>query len=226
MMFLGSENLRPVEARVIEFPLKGDVYTGLPGDVFPGPMEQMLAIMQGDRFHLMDQFDPWFELSQMLLRLHEYLDERFYDVKGTFMFWLGKADEWMRDGIIKRLGLTEVEEFIYEFTFFGTFAVFSGVLMVVHAAKDVMGDFLGSPRRGDWILGEGGLLPPEDSFNIWEEMMHGFADSWNSRKAEGNEDEGITEDSSSPFGITDIVELHGVPTADAFATNGQQSTKS
>lgn len=145
-----SSNLRAVTARVIELPLK-DAYTELPSSVFPSQKEQMLAIMRGDR--LWEQFEPWNDLVQTMLRFHEYLDDDFYNVKGTFLNYLGEVDKWMEDHVTKPLDLLLVSQIVYEINFFAMVLVIRPVVLWPwHFVKELFLDFLGYPKRGDQIL--------------------------------------------------------------------------
>ncbi|KAE9372222.1 hypothetical protein N431DRAFT_535924 [Stipitochalara longipes BDJ] len=111
---ISTSNLRAVTARVIEFPLK-DSYTGLQSSVFPGPEEQMLAMMRGDK--LWEQFEPWTDFEQSWRRFHEYIDEKFYDRKGTLLYYLGEAEEWIVDHLEKPFGLEITDQILYSINF-------------------------------------------------------------------------------------------------------------
>lgn len=163
--------LRPVTVRVIEFPLQG-VYTGLPADVFLGPREQMLGIMRGDR--LFEQFEPWNELQQTLRRFQEYLDN-LYHRKGTFLYYLGKTDDWATGYLAKPFGLEEALEVMNVGCFIVTAAVTQGLILSPwHWAKGAVLEYLGYPKRGEWILGEG----REKEWNLWDGLMGAFWDSF------------------------------------------------
>jgi hypothetical protein len=153
-----------VTARVIELPLK-DAYTGLPSSVFPGPKEQILAMMRGDR--LWEQFEPWNEFAQLMLRFHEYLDHEFYDRKGTLLYYLGRADKWTMDRLEKPLGLETAAQIVYTINFLATLVVTrSLILWPWHFVKEPL-DFLSYPKRGDQILGD----PNYKEWNFWDDFM-------------------------------------------------------
>jgi len=160
-----TSNLRVVTARVIEFPLK-DSYTGLPSSVFPGPEEQMLAMMRGDK--LWEQFDPWNDFVQSWLRFHEYIDKKFYDRKGTILCYLGDAEEWIVDHFEKPLGLESTDGIVYSITFLATTTLVNiFILGPWHAIRQTFLDFLGYPRRGEIILGD----DFEKEWNPWDDLM-------------------------------------------------------
>lgn len=162
---ISSSNLRSVTVRVIEFPLK-DSYTALPSSIFPGPREQMLAMMRGDKLY--EQFEPWNEFDQTMRRFHEYIDDNFYDHKGTFLYYLGKADDWTTDHLEKPLGLEEAAQTVYTIGFFATFAVTNGlILRPWHWVRQSFLDWLGYPKRGDQILGDGF----QKEWNYWDDLM-------------------------------------------------------
>jgi hypothetical protein len=160
----GLSNLRPVTVRVIEFPLK-DAYTGLPSSVFPGPTEQMLAMMRGDKLY--EQFEPWNEFEQTMRRFFEYIDDNFYKRKGTFLYYLGIADDWTTDHLEKPLGLEEAAQMVYTVSFLATVAVTNGLIVRPwHWVKQSFLDALGYPKRGDQILGDG-----QKEWNPWDDLM-------------------------------------------------------
>jgi hypothetical protein len=160
------QHLRPVTVRVIEFPLK-DAYTGLPSNVFPGHEEQMLAIMRGDRLY--EQFEPWVELTQEFRRFAEYMDE-LYERRGTFLYYIGKSADWVADHFTKPFYLDAASDFVGGGTFIVT-AMVAGTLVwrPFHWAKEVDSDYLGYPRRGEWILGDGS----SHEGSIWDVLMGG-----------------------------------------------------
>jgi hypothetical protein len=160
-----TSNLRVVTARVIEFPLK-DSYTGLPSSGFPGPEEQMLAMMRGDK--LWEQFDPWNNFVQSWLRFHEYIDKKFYDRKGTILCYLGDAEEWIVDHFEKPLGLESTDGIVYSIIFLATTTLVNiFTLGPWHAIRQTFLDFLGYPRRGEIILGD----DFEKEWNPWDDLM-------------------------------------------------------
>lgn len=162
---ISSSNLRSVTVRIIEFPLK-DSYTALPPSVFPGPREQMLAMMRGDKLY--EQFEPWNEFDQTLRRFHEYIDDNFYDRKGTFLYYLGKAGYWTTDHLEKPLGLEGAAQIVYTISFFATFAAINGlILRPWNWVRQSFLDFLGYPRLGDQILGDGF----QKEWNYWDDLM-------------------------------------------------------
>jgi hypothetical protein len=67
---LKSRESSPRKVRVIEFPLK-DSYTALPSSVFPGPTEQILAMMCGDKLY--EQFEPCNEFEQTMCWYHRVI---------------------------------------------------------------------------------------------------------------------------------------------------------
>lgn len=159
--------LRPVTVRVIEFPLQG-VYTGLHPDVFPGPKEQMLGIMCGNG--LFEQFEPWNEFEQVIRRFQEYIDN-LYDRKGTLLYYLGKTDDWATEHLTKPLGLEKALEIVSVGFFLVIAAVTQRLILSPwHWAKEIVLDYLGSPKRGDWIFGEG----LEKEWNPWDGLMGGM----------------------------------------------------
>jgi len=165
-----TSDLRAVTARVIEFPLK-DSYTGLPSFFFPGPKEQMLAIMRGDK--LWEQFDPWTDFEQSWRRFHEYIDEKFYDRKGTLLYYVGNIEEWIVDHIEKPLGLEITDQILYSINFLLTTTIVNiVVLRPWHMVSGTFLEFLGYPRRGDMILGD----DFEKEWNPWDALM-GFPDA-------------------------------------------------
>jgi len=146
-------NLRPVTVRVIEFPLK-DIYTGLPSSVFPSPKEQMLAIMRGDKLY--EQFEPWTEHEQNMRRFNEYLGDNYYGVKGTYHYHLGNINSWVEKHVEKPLGIEDASAIIYMISFVMTAGVLNFfILEPWYLIKGVFSAFLGFPKRGDWILGDG-----------------------------------------------------------------------
>jgi hypothetical protein len=168
-------NLRPVTVRVIEFPLI-DTYTGLPSSVFPSPKEQMLAIMRGDKLY--EQFEPWTEFEQILRRFHEYVDDNYYDVKGTYLYYLGKVSSWVVKRVEKPLGIQDVSAIVYTISFLSTGAIVKFfILWPWHLVKDLVSGFFGYPKRGDRILGDGS----EKEWNPLDQMMGmgGFAGGFN-----------------------------------------------
>lgn len=159
------EALRPVTVRVIELPLQ-DAYTGLPLSVFPGPKEQMLAMMRGDG--LWEQFDPWDEFSQTWNRFDEYINENYYERKGTMLYYLGKVDEWMADHLLKPLGLDDISTTIFSVCMLmsiGQINIF--LLPPWHFIEALFKGFIGYPLPGDQILGDGF----EKEWNPWDEIM-------------------------------------------------------
>jgi hypothetical protein len=166
------EHLRPVTVRVVEFPLQ-DAYTGLPTDVFPGHKEQMLAIMSGDRLY--EQFEPWNELEQESTRLNEYMEELSLR-KGTFLYYSYKAEDWMVDHVAKPLYLDTALNFVSSGVFVVTALLGSLIWRPLHWAKQTVLDFLGYPRRGDWIFADGSST----GWNIIEGWLGGGQGMWDS----------------------------------------------
>jgi hypothetical protein len=150
-------DLRPVAVRVIEFPLK-DAFTGLPWTEFPGRNAQVLAIMQGDRLY--EQFPTWNEIDQLLRRFEDYRTE-VYKRKGTFLYYIGNADDWIADQILKPIHLDEAAQVTYMLCFFPTYSLLNIFFMLPlrHAQLAIL-DALGHPRKGD-------------------RMFHGFQKEWN-----------------------------------------------
>jgi len=144
-------NLRPVTVRVIEFPLK-DTYTGLASDVFPGPEEQMLAITRGDRLY--EQFEEWDEMRQMMLRFQDSISAH-YDRKGSFLYYLGKADTWVERNLANPLGVKDLMDFTHITCFLLVAGVINGLILPPWIfLKETIMDYLGYPRRGDRVLGD------------------------------------------------------------------------
>jgi len=184
----GLWNLRSVTVRVIEFPLK-DAYIGLPSDVFPGPKEQILAIMRGDRLY--EQFEEWNEMSQMMYRFQETIDN-LYDRRGTFLYYLGKVDNWWEEHFAKLLGLEEVLNVVH-LTYFVLAAGVVNCLILPpwNLVKQTAMDYLGYPKRGDWILGNTLEQPSENVVDdLIADMIPGFWESF-SKKVK---DEGLGSD--------------------------------
>jgi hypothetical protein len=164
--------LRPVTVRVIEFPLK-DAYTGLPSHVFPGHKEQILAIMRGDRLY--EQFKPWDEFEQELLRYEEYI-EQLSQRKGTLLYYLHKSEDWMADHVAKPLSLVTAMGYVNGGAFIATVICGNLIWRPLQWAKQLILDFLGSPRRGDWILGDGS----GKQWNMWDDWLGGGQGFWDS----------------------------------------------
>jgi hypothetical protein len=157
-------NLRPVTVRVIEFPLQ-DVYTGLHPNVFPGPREQMLAIMHGDgRF---EQFEPWDEVDQAVCRFQEHID-KLYNRKGTFLYYLRKADDWATAHLAKLLFVEKELQIVSTGWIIVTAAVTQGLILTPwYWAKKAALAYVGYPKRGDWIFGKS----REKEWNPWNGLM-------------------------------------------------------
>ena len=173
-------NLRPVTVRIIEFPLQG-VYTGQPVDVFPGPREQMLSIMHGNG--LFEQFEPWNELEQTIRRFQEYIDN-LYDLKGTFLYYLGKVDHWVTYHLTKPLGLENSLNIVHTYCFIVTAAVTQGLILSPwYWAKEAVLEYFGYPKRGERIFGEGW----EKEWDPWNDLMGGMMDVFEESLGKGLE---------------------------------------
>jgi hypothetical protein len=48
-------------------------------------------MMRGGKLY--EQFEPWDEFEQTMRRFLEYIDDNFYKRKGTFLYYLGIADD-------------------------------------------------------------------------------------------------------------------------------------
>jgi hypothetical protein len=81
----------------------------------------MLAMMRGGKLY--EQFEPWDEFEQTMRRFLEYIDDKFYKRKGTFLYYLGIADDWTTDHLEKPLGLEEAAQIVYTVCFFATFVL-------------------------------------------------------------------------------------------------------
>jgi hypothetical protein len=166
-------DLRPVTVRVVEFPLEG-AYTGLSSDVFGGPKEQMLAIMRGDKLY--EQFEPWSDAEQRLRRFNDLL-KITYDKKGTFLYYLGETDEWITDHLAEPLGLKDGLEYIHLGFFLSTVGLANIlVLPPYYLAKHVVLLFIGYPKRGDQIMGDGSTKDWDPWNDLLGGMMEGFGD--------------------------------------------------
>ena len=165
--------LRPVTARIIQFPLE-DAYTGLPSDIFPSHEEQMLAIMTGDRLY--EQFDPYHPMQQMMEHFSEYtvtLDET-----NTPLKWLWKATRWMDSKVYTPLGIKESTDLFDNILFILTgnaFGLF--VLTPFNFFAELVEAFFGMPKKGDRILGNliDELDDQDEETWSFEDMFGNFA---------------------------------------------------
>jgi hypothetical protein len=159
------QHLRPVTVRVIELPLQG-AYTGLASNVFPGQKEQMLSIMSGDRLY--EQFEPWDESRQEFARYDEYMKE-LSRRRGTFFYYNTKFEDWIVDHVTDPLYLTTTVGHISTGAFMLTVAGGNLIWRLLHWAKQTVLDYLGSPRRGDWILAD----RSNKALDLWNSWMGG-----------------------------------------------------
>lgn len=120
--------------------------------MFPGPKEQILAIMRGDKLY--EQFDPWNDFEQSLRRFQEYVADNFYQRKGTFLYYLEKSDDWVTKHLTTPVGLEGVAQFMYHFSLIVFAALTNLTLQPWLLVKQLFLDFFGYPKRGDQILGE------------------------------------------------------------------------
>lgn len=160
-------NLRPVTVRVIEFPLQ-DSYTGLPPSVFPGPTQQMLAVMRGNKLY--EQFEPWGEFGQSANLFQEHLSDHLYKRKGTFFYYLGNTDDWIAKHLAKPLGLDDAAQGVYWISCLVSYGVANVIATTPWRwVKGSLLEFLGYPKKGEWVLGDGS--ESEDEWNPWNDFM-------------------------------------------------------
>jgi hypothetical protein len=99
-------------------------------------------------------------------RFLEYINDNFYKRKGTFLYYLGNADDWTTAHLVKPLSLEDPAQIVYEVSF-ATFGVTNAfILGPWHWIKQSFLDLLGYPKRGDQILG--------DDFqeeNYWDDLI-------------------------------------------------------
>jgi hypothetical protein len=160
------EELRPVTVRVVELPLRG-AYTGLPSLIFPTFEKQILSIMHGDG--LFEQFEPWDEFTQEYARFQEYA-EKIFAKKGTIMYHLDQTDDWITDNIAKHIYFEEPLDWVTQVSLLVSWALTLLVTIPWQWAKrGILQDFLGQPKKGEWILGEDGGQKAHGS--LWEWWM-------------------------------------------------------
>ncbi|EME47971.1 hypothetical protein DOTSEDRAFT_69788 [Dothistroma septosporum NZE10] len=165
------DKLLPVTARIIEFPLQ-DAYTGLSPNQFSGYKEQILSIIAGDRLY--EQFDPYDAVQQTFSHFDEYVN-KLWDEKGSLLNRVNKMDDWMIDHVNKPLGIEDTVVFMHSFLFLLAAGATEGlVLLPARVVSQTVGEFLGRPKRGDWILGNLGDKPQEPA-NIMDDI---FGDFW------------------------------------------------
>ncbi|KAI5367896.1 hypothetical protein Slin15195_G030300 [Septoria linicola] len=179
-------NLRPVTARIIEFPLK-EAYTGLPWTTFPTFQNQMLSMMTGDRLY--EQFEPYHPMQQMMVRFGEHMNKHYWDNKSHFLFYVSELDNWMQDHVTEPLGIEEGLRFLHTLVFILTGnAVRAFVVAPFNLVTEIIGMFLGKPLRGDAILGDVGLEHNGEPENILDGLFGGImadvvagAEKWSSK---------------------------------------------
>jgi hypothetical protein len=174
-------NLRPVTVRVIEFPLQGH-HTGLPFNVFPGLREQMLAIMHGDR--LFEQFEPWDEAYQAVRRFDEHMVE-LYHRKGTFFYYLWKAEGWAMSHLAKPLFVEDSLQIVRTCWLIGSTVTTQFLILTPwHWAKKTVLEYLGYPKLGDWVFGNSWEKKRNPWNGLFGDMMSAFWESVGKRLKE------------------------------------------
>lgn len=166
--------LRPVTARIIEFPLRDDeVYLGLPKYVLPMPQEQVRAVISTDRLY--EQFDPYHAEQQVRKR---FFDTRwaYAETKGSALWYFERFDDLVFDNILEPLGL----DALHYATFAQTFTLVNLLLVPFREIYTLVGppvrQLLGWPTRVQRLqayVNSEELFPEE----FWKDF-----EEWNSRK--------------------------------------------
>lgn len=175
--------LRPVTARIIEFPLE-DVYTGLPLGVFPSREEQLLAVMATPGLY--EQWEPFERAVQVIKRFNDYMHDEMPE-----SFW--RADSWVETHISEPLGLDEAVQYFHSWLFaLTTLCTTVFGLLPYRIAKEAIDGFFGKPLRGDEIVGDmNEYAPPAQNF--WDPIMGDFLGGLNGDRSGPPSSPGKTE---------------------------------
>lgn len=141
------ENLRQVSVRIIEFPLE-DAYTGTGLDTFPSPFAQLSAIILHG---LYEQFETYEPLAQLLRKFWEE-DDRVRERKGTVVYYLSEADDWMTRHVLEPLNLEDAVKVLQSTGWLLAFLATEMVVIPINLVMGLVQAWLAIPTYGDRVL--------------------------------------------------------------------------